>query len=271
MASSSSHDIRPFDGLFRMSSLSAPLSRSISRRAALRWLAAGATGIVAGRTPGYVVAAETVEELLMRGCLKACCRESPALRVRLLLAGYARGAIVTSYQGRPITGRWQPASSRQSRRRRRLRAGGSAVALRSRPVAGDSPQWRHEHLAGVRDCASRPDGAPRRRSGRRPAPAERTRHITDYARSERSVCGPPIRRCAGIRSSQPKARTRKPRARVLPAVEVSAAGAGDADHHRRSRRRSAGSWTRPGSLRARARRTPQARSLHHGSTPPSAA
>jgi hypothetical protein len=79
--------------------------RAVSRRAAIQMLAAGAGSLAAGcsRPDAAIVAQDTLEELpyvhLPEGLI-------PGLTQRyataLPLAGYGRGALVTSFEGRPI-------------------------------------------------------------------------------------------------------------------------------------------------------------------------
>ena len=87
-------------------SASATLTRgTLSRRAALQMLAAGAASLAAGCSPPdeAIVAKDTLEELpyvnMPEGLVPGI---TQAYATALPLAGYARGALVTSFEGRPI-------------------------------------------------------------------------------------------------------------------------------------------------------------------------
>lgn len=158
----------------------------MSRRAALRWLASGATGAVVVGPAEHAIAAEMVKELpyarMPEGVLPGTVQR---YATALPLAGYARGVIAASYEGRPIKVDGNPRHA-VSLGAADIFAQAEVLSLydpdRSQAirVAGEISNWP-AFEAALRGQMAR--HAEDRGAGLRPI--ERAHHLTDSARPDR--------------------------------------------------------------------------------------
>ena len=126
----------------------------LSRRRALQLLAGGAASLAAGcsRPDENSVAQAGRKELpyvdMPEGLLPGVPQH---YATALPLAGYGRGVIVTAFEGRPTKVEGNPRHPASLGATDVFAPGGSAVALRSRPVAGYPRRRRDQRLGGLRE------------------------------------------------------------------------------------------------------------------------
>ena len=172
-------------------------------------------------------------------------RRSPALCDRAAASRIRPRRHRDRLRGAANEGRGQSAPPSQSRRDRCFRPGGSAVALRPRPVAGYPRRRRDQRLGGLRGRVPHPPCAAREGHERRSSPSHRPYLIANVTRPDRKTEGrDPGSALARVRADG--GRRRRSGARGLWRSTAAETAATRRRYARRLRRRSAGTRPRPG-------------------------
>ena len=103
----------------------------------------------------------------------------------LPLAGYGRGVVCTSFEGRPTKVEGNPRHPASQGSTDLVRRGGRPPALRPRPLAHRAAAVRGQLLGGLRRGDAGPDAGARGRRRCRAAPADRPHHLADARTADR--------------------------------------------------------------------------------------